>query len=106
MMRRPARFADQIIGKALAEAYRGSGIWPLQPHVVALEPPFEPYDRYTVTAWDCLVNDWEAGWESSRIRRLLPAEPIDVWGELTLPADIDQLTTDTASAVRGPLPRG
>ncbi len=62
---------------------------------VALEPPFEPYDRYAVTGWDCFINGWDAGWESSRIRRLLPAEAIDVWGELTLPADIDQLTATT-----------
>ncbi|MCA9068937.1 MAG: hypothetical protein KDA84_08445, partial [Planctomycetaceae bacterium] len=84
-MRRPPRFADQVVGKALAEACRGCGLWPLQYYPVALEPPFEPYTPHAVTAWDCYFNGWDAGWETSSVRRMLSNPPQDIWERLTLP---------------------
>ena len=76
-MIRPDRLADQIIGKANAEASRGSGAWPLQGHPVDLEPPWECYDERTVNSWDCWVNEWEASWEGNLIKRaLLPGRKV------------------------------
>ena len=38
--------------------YRGSGRWPVQPHPVELEPPFEPFQHQTANAWACVYNGW------------------------------------------------
>src|SRR5581483_3025598 len=74
-MRRPQQLWDQYHGKLKAELQRGSGWWPLQPHPVALEPIWEPFNRNVLTMWDCLVNDWEAGWEGSWLKRTLVPQP-------------------------------
>jgi hypothetical protein len=75
-MRRPKRLWDQYFGKLKAELQRGSGWWPLQPHPIALEPIWEPFNRHVLTMWDCLVNGWEAGWEGSWLKRtLMPRAP-------------------------------
>lgn len=70
-MRRPERLWEQYQGKAVAEAMRGSAQWPLQPHPCDLDPPWDPYDRKTVSMWDCMVNQWEGPWEGNFFRRLL-----------------------------------
>lgn len=74
-MRTPDSQWQQFEGKAHAELLRGSGRWQYQPHACDLEPPFEPFDRQTLTYWDCIVNNWENDWERS-YRRFKPNQPI------------------------------
>ena len=81
-MIRPERLWQQYEGKAVAELMRGSGIWPLKPHPCDLEPPWESYDRRSLTRWDCGINGWEAPWEGGWLRRLLaPRLPVHCQGE-------------------------
>lgn len=68
-MLRPASLWQQYSGKAQAEALRGNGIWPLQPHPCELEPPWESYNSRAVSVWDCMLNNWEGPWEGSWLRR-------------------------------------
>lgn len=54
------QFGGQYLGKARAELQRGTGWWPLQPKPCSLEPPWEPYDRDSLTRWDFTMNgDWD-----------------------------------------------
>jgi len=50
--------AELQTGQAKAELYRGSGGWPNQPHPVALEPPFEPFNSNTPSVWASVYNGW------------------------------------------------
>ena len=85
-MRRPDTLWQQYEGKAFAELMRGSGIWPLQIHPCSLEPPLEPFDRQSLSIWDCWMNGWEAPWENGHIRRLLNKTPVrNLNDPLTLP---------------------
>lgn len=70
-MKRPERLWDQYYGKAEAEALRGCGIWPSQPHPCSLEPPWDQFDRHNLSLWDCMLNDWEAPWERGLLRRVM-----------------------------------
>lgn len=70
-MQRPDNLMAQFLGKAAAEVYRGSGAWPLQPHPCDLEPPWDRFDRSSLSLWDCMFNGWEAPWEGSLLRRFL-----------------------------------
>jgi hypothetical protein len=111
-MNRPDRLYDQYAGKAKAEMHRGSGWWPLQPYPVALEPPFEPFDRHGVNVWDCYINDWEQGWEGSALKRLvqqrvyelgqgilLPPHESDGWGKLVA-IPVEQFPEDKTTIPR------
>lgn len=111
-MERPDRLYDQYAGKAKAEMQRGSGWWPLQPNPVALEPPWEAFDRHEVNVWDCYVNDWQQAWEGSFVKKLLqqavyqpgqriilpPIEPDD-WGSLVA-IPVEQFPEDTTTIPR------
>ncbi len=81
MMKQPAKLWEQYVGKAKAEAWRGSGCWPAQPYQCELEPPWEPYDRRTLTQWCCYVNDWNASYYGGHVVRYtddpLGATPTD-----------------------------
>lgn len=70
MTGRPERLWDQYVGKAHAEALRGAGWWPLQPHPCSLEPPFDEFDRNDVSMWDCMVNGWEGAWAGGLLQQL------------------------------------
>ena len=56
MLRQPKKLWDQYVGKATAELLRGCGWWPVQEDFVPLEPPWQPFDRKTVDAWECAIN--------------------------------------------------
>lgn len=75
MARRPKRLWEQYEQKALAELARGSGEWPLQPHPCGLEPPHEPYNRRTLTVWDCYWTGYEKPWEASLLKRVFDFTP-------------------------------
>ena len=68
-MLRPERSSDQYTGKALSEAFRGSGLWPVQLQPCDLEPPWEPFDARSVNHWDCYLHGWEAPWEGSWLKK-------------------------------------
>src|SRR4051794_40521698 len=74
-MRRPASQWDQYHGKAAAELMKGSGLWPMQPYAVALEPPWDPFCLDILTVWDCMFNDWQAPWEGSWLNRTFASGP-------------------------------
>lgn len=101
-MERPTRLWEQYQGKAFAEAMRGSGIWPAQPHACDLEPPWDEFDRRNLTLWDCMLHGWEAPWEGSWINRLFsPGETVLEKGRaVVLPevpsSDVLGLTSITA----------
>lgn len=111
-MQRPDRLYDQYAGKAKAEIQRGSGWFPLQPHPVALEPPFESFDRHDVNVWDCYVNGWQQAWEGSLVKKLLqqpiyqPGQSIilppiqqDDWGKLVA-IPVEQFPEDKTTIPR------
>lgn len=76
-MQRPKTLWEQYAGKAKAEAVRGCGLWPLQPHRCQLEPPWEPFDRRELTLWDAMYNGWQAPWEGQWWKRwLFPPTPL------------------------------
>lgn len=76
-MHRPKNLWDQYAGKAQAEACRGMGLWPLQPHPCQLEPPWEPFNLQELTTWDAIFNGWQAPWEGQWWKRLLfPPTPL------------------------------
>ena len=110
-MQRPSTLWQQYVGKAQAEAARGSGIWPLQPHPCELEPPCEDYHPLAVSVWDCAINGWEGPWEGSWLRRLcsfekplhqlgepplLPELPCPTWEGL-VPIVVEQFPEDTST---------
>lgn len=110
-MRRPDSLWDQYLGKACAEARRGTGIWPLQPWSCALEPPWDEFDRHSVSLWDCIFTGWEAPWEGSWFRRMfssqkpflpdgqpviLPEFPYSDWGSLQ-PVVLEQFPDDEST---------
>ncbi len=78
-MQQPKSLFAQYEGKAAAEFWRGSGVWPLQEHACELEPPWEAFDRRAVTAWDCFFNDWEGPWVDGGLfgRRVSLVHPLN-----------------------------
>lgn len=99
-MKRPERLWEQYYGKANAEAARGIGVWPLQASPCALEPPFDPYDRKTLTPWDCAINDWEGPWEGNWYRRHFALRPVHPLGEpIELPSTGDPSKDDLVPIV-------
>jgi hypothetical protein len=86
-VRQPDSLIDQYRGKAMAELLRGSGRWPFQRYPCHLEPPSDRYDRHTLTAWDCYVNQWEGPWAAGVLGQKVPTpmvHPVDA--PLELPA--------------------
>ena len=75
-MRRPDGLWSQYFGKAVAEAARGNGFWPLQEYPCNMEPPWEPFDRNKVTPWDCYINYWEGPAVDGLLGRLLHTTPV------------------------------
>jgi hypothetical protein len=110
-MRQPESPVKQHEGKAFAELHRGSGRWPLQRHPCDIEPPFDPWDRASVSQWDCWVNDWEGAWAvgilgyRTATPRILPGgstitlPPVD-WGHdyrHLVPIVVEQFPDDEAT---------
>ena len=77
-MRTPKSLAEQRWGRVRGELLRGCGAMPYRFRACALEPPFDVFDRNAMTAWDLMVNGWEAPyqgtwWDRAR-RRFQPEE--------------------------------
>jgi hypothetical protein len=76
-MIRPENLWAQYSGRAEAEASRGMGVWPLQPHPCCLEPPWEPFNPRELNLWDAAFHGWEAPWEPHWWKRLIfPPSPL------------------------------
>lgn len=94
-MRRPQSLWEQYAGKAQAEAARGMGLWPLQEHPCALEPPWEPFDRSELTLWDAAYHGWETPFEGAWWKRLLfPPTPLLSEGEQIVLPELPPCETD------------
>lgn len=80
-MRRPTSLYEQLQGKAQAEIYRGTGLWPLQAQPCDLEPPWEPLEHRELTLWDAAFHGWEAPWEGNWWKRVFsPPTPLPAEG--------------------------
>lgn len=54
----PQNRRDQTLGKITAFLSRGAGGFPLQPHEVELEPPWETFDPEVITRYDRYALQW------------------------------------------------
>lgn len=113
-MLRPDSLWDQYHAKAASELLRGCGRWPVQPHPVALEPPWDPFSRDSLSVWDCMLHGWEAPYQGSWLWRMLDfsgaVKPRDVPVLLRplpkepfsrlVPLTIEQFVTDEATIAK------
>ena len=75
-MQRPTSIWKQYEGKAGAELFKGTGRLPKQPYPIDLEPPFDEYEPKSLTAWDCVINGWEAPATSSMLEQVLGTDVV------------------------------
>ena len=75
-MRQPNSLYDQFEGKAAAELFRGSGLWPLQANPVDLEPPFDEYFHRSLNEWDCFINNWQGSYKTGFLGRRVASRVI------------------------------
>lgn len=60
----------------MAELLRGTGRWPVQQFPCHIEPPWDDYDRRTLSAWDCCVNGWEGPWAAGMFGQKVPTSVV------------------------------